>query len=1352
MTQFSDFFEALWKGESWPQPAPFPWQTMVALRAASGDWPEVINLPTASGKTACLDAAIFGLAATSDAPAEMRMPRRIWFVVDRRIVVDEAFERARKIARKLVDATEGPVQEVADRLRHLSGTNWPLAVARLRGGVWRDDEGWARLPSQPAIICSTVDQVGSALLFRAYGHSDRTASIYAGLTAHDSLIVLDEAHCAVPFLQTLRAVAHFRDERWATQALRTPFRFSIMSATPPSGIAEEATFPRPTERAVALDHPVLQKRLTARKLAVLLEPVKDDTEFFDEAVRRARAFAKPKVATGSAAGSSNSGKRRVAIMVNRVATAEQIAERLRIELGDNIDVALLTGRMRPLDRDTLVKKWDKWLKAGSTEPLDKTVIVVTTQCLEVGADFSFDALVTECASLDALRQRFGRLDRLGTLGESPAAILIREKDTQEPGDEEADPIYGKAIYETWKWLNELSQDSGDRIANFGVEPMDALVNALREQDPKRFEQLLAPATDAPILLPAHLDLFSQTSPHPVPEPDVTLFLHGKKRGQPEVQVVVRTDLPDPASMSKADDVWLDILSLLPPTSPEMLTVPLHRLRRWLVQGVPDDGSDDVEGARAPAEHESERSRQNARVSFLCWRGRSHSEFTNDVGRVRPNDIVVLRLNGQGLRGIGQSVEQADGLGAERLDLAEAALRQARARVVLRIQHDVLHPFLAHRSVKQLLELASEPEPDRTEIEAALEAVRDDNAVTKGVIDEPAMPALPEWLKETVGFLSADGFRMEDHPAGGLILIGKERRPIPDGAEMEDDPVADEEDFASQSGKPVTLQDHAADVCRVASEFVPRCLPPQLQDVFSLVAKTHDLGKLDPRFQILLRGGVEDEVETSPPLAKSPALPDRRRSNLEIREDAGLPQGFRHEFLSMQLVEHFGLTPNDETARDLVLHLIASHHGYARPFAPVVPDPMVIGGRVEDLSLDKIGIDATLAAAERRAFPPAHRLDSGVADRFWRLTRCYGWWGLAYLEAIFRLSDWQASREPETTRAAVPAFAAVASRASSQTAYTLMLDALDGANPLAFLAALGTLRVLSRVFPVHDLRLSWEQRLGAWRPLLWANRAVDKASLLSALHENGLKLNTMFSPRLLAASEAASPKNKKGEARWKDKLLFPINDFRQFCATASASPSALVEFAATWAGETVTAGEQGGELARRTRFDFTAGQQAFIKMLSELRSTCTAEDLCRSLFTGWRYSATAVSMRWDTQDEKRQYALQAVDPTNGSKNPPLADAGANFLAVEALPLFPVVPDQWASQPGFDRDGEGRRWHWAIWTCPIGLEAIRSLLALPLADSEEWPPSLRRALGMATVFQSTIVQPSGRYRCFTPARSL
>lgn len=62
---------------------------------AERTWQQAIVLPTAAGKTGCMDIAVYALAAQADRPlAERAAPRgRIWLFVEGRIVVEEAFER-----------------------------------------------------------------------------------------------------------------------------------------------------------------------------------------------------------------------------------------------------------------------------------------------------------------------------------------------------------------------------------------------------------------------------------------------------------------------------------------------------------------------------------------------------------------------------------------------------------------------------------------------------------------------------------------------------------------------------------------------------------------------------------------------------------------------------------------------------------------------------------------------------------------------------------------------------------------------------------------------------------------------------------------------------------------------------------------------------------------------------------------------------------------------------------------------------------------------------------------------------------------------------------------------------------
>ena len=595
--QFPDFFRALHGADR----EPFPWQTMLLERVVDKGWPELLDLPTASGKTACIDVAVFALAHQAHLDWRRRTTaRRVFFVVDRRIVVDEAYGRAKSIADALSAARSGVLRRVADLLRRLSRTDLPLAVARLRGGVAPGD-GWANIPTQPAVVTGTVDQVGSRLLFRSYGCSPRVAPVHAALVAYDSLVILDEAHCARPFQQTAGAVRDYLDpRRWTTgkAAVAPPLQLMTMTATPSPGTPDDRRFPTDAERGRALDHPKLRERREAKKLAKL-ELVKNK-----DFVRKAREAVQSLLA-------ENPQLRRIAVMVNRVQTALDVYKEITAVIGD-ARVELLTGRLRPVDRDKLISGLHGPLKAGSNVSLadEKPIILITTQCLEVGADFDFDALVSECAA--STRCSSGSA---GSTGWAPARPARRSSSRGPDVTKDADDfVYGKALKQTWDWLVEAVAIDG--VADFGIGAMHGHKARLLADRPGKFETLLAPASDAPVLMPAHVDLLCQTSPRPEPDPDVSVFLHGFKRARPEIFVAFRADLP--ADRPPADDEdrgrWVQAVGLVPPLPSECLTVPLHRFRA-ILRGDVKEPDADVEAAKT-----NEEPPDSARAPPTSWRG------------------------------------------------------------------------------------------------------------------------------------------------------------------------------------------------------------------------------------------------------------------------------------------------------------------------------------------------------------------------------------------------------------------------------------------------------------------------------------------------------------------------------------------------------------------------------------------------------------------------------------------------------------------------------------------------------------------------------------------------------------
>ncbi len=288
-------------------------------------------------------------------------------------------------------------------------------------------------------------------------------------------------------------------------------------------------------------------------------------------------------------------------------------------------------------------------------------------------------------------------------------------------------------------------------------------------------------------------------------------------------------------------------------------------------------------------------------------------------------------------------------------------------------------------------------------------------IREALTELAAQRGFPGELREIAQALAADiRFKVHLHPNrfrsdteqpvaenqeggsfGGIVLVGSGLLASSGDGLSSSELVSSEDDTASATVS-VPLDEHAAGVADLVGRYAHSCgLGDGLRLTLIAAARGHDAGKADPRFQAWLHNGNAQVARLAPGLlAKSGGLPQSRRQRERARARSGYPRGARHELVSVRLAE--GLIGEAETGQDceLFLHLIGSHHGYCRPLAPLVDD------------FEPVEVEMTGAEGSRRVSSATglHELDSGVAERYWVLVRRYGWWGLAWLEALLRLAD------------------------------------------------------------------------------------------------------------------------------------------------------------------------------------------------------------------------------------------------------------------------------------------------------------------------------------------------------------
>ena len=912
MPTFAEFYHAINGRE------PFCWQKRLAnLVATTERWPEEIGVQTGLGKTACLEIAVWWLASQAHRKPKCRTaPTRIWWVVNRRLLVDSTADHAEAIAKALSDSAklEGHAREVAktvgDRLRSLSAdpAASPLEVIRLRGGIVSRTPRTPSDPSRPAILLCTLPMYGSRLLFRGYGSSRRLRAVDAAMAGTDSLVLLDEAHLAPHLRALLNALAECSPgARDILGEVRSGTLVVDLTAT--GAAADDQRFNLNANDEV---DPTVRQRLDAVKPLDLQTATGVAANLLADT---ALGFLRKASAPASCV-----------VFANTPKTARETFERIRrLRAETQAEILLLTGLAREREAERIrarILDPVHGMAASRNVEADRQhhLIVVATQTLEVGADIDAEYLVTESCGVRALTQRMGRLNRLGRYAHACAAYVHlpppKQRRRSRPDGEVSGtwPVYGKEPARVLERLQDAHAGDGSDGVNLS---------------PRRVAEVLGPPGDnpgrAPEVLPGILWEWTKTTTPPDGEAPVEPYFSGITGAEYTVSLIWRVHVPE-----DGERLWPRA------TDREGVDVPIGEVRDVLA----DDDLRRLASDGVTVEAISGTDLQLSDQIVLPADRGLLDEFGWNPGATGP--VVDVSLNRQGLPLDARAIERLCGVAPG--GLIGTALGVADN------QEDI------------------DPEERAVAVKKILSAVQ---ATASPLGWNP-----PEWTDFT------DSLSSQVEEARGEVPRLRAKEPVQES-------LSGDFDETSLGAATVELDRHGQAVAARARAVACRIgLPSDLAAVVERAGMLHDIGKADARFQRWL----DPEEKQGVLLAKS----DARRHLWEgMRIAAGWPRGGRHEALSARLLQAW-LERNPAwgkpVQRDLLLHLVISHHGKGRPLVPAIADGTLttVSGFVDGATVEAL---ADLSV-----------VDWDQPARFRRLCEHFGPWGLALLEAIVIRSD------------------------------------------------------------------------------------------------------------------------------------------------------------------------------------------------------------------------------------------------------------------------------------------------------------------------------------------------------------